>query len=101
VPRRICPIEQGDGTNVQSYSVSSTYIPVYSNGCAMYTELLGRFHWSPNIVSIVLTHDLSVFLELLINRQTTFTLHQMRFLEILTLLITQLLRKHERDQKTK
>jgi len=75
MPRRISPIEQADGTNFQAYSVSSTYIPVYSNVSAMYTQRLGRLYRPPNIVSLMLTHDLSVLLELWINRQTIFTMH--------------------------
>jgi len=69
VAGRITPIEQGHGANVDADSVSSANVPVDSHGGPMNAQLLRRFNRSPDIVSIVLTLDLTVLLEIRIYRQ--------------------------------
>jgi hypothetical protein len=67
--RRVCPVEQGYGTDVYAYSVTCADFPVNSNVGAVYTQLLGRLNWSPNAVSLMFAHNFSVLLEIRVYRQ--------------------------------
>ena len=59
MPRRISPIIQRNGANVDAYSVSNAAIPIYSAGCSMNTEFLRSFNGSPYFVAVVFGYDLA------------------------------------------
>jgi hypothetical protein len=73
VPRRFCPVIQGNGTNVDAYAVANAHVPVYSNIRSVNAQLLRRFHRSPNFVAVVLSYNLTFALEIRVNRQKLFT----------------------------
>jgi hypothetical protein len=67
--RRVCPVIQRYGANVDAHAVPSAHIPVYSNVSSMYAQLLRRLHWSPDFVTVVFAYNLSVLLEIRVYRQ--------------------------------
>jgi hypothetical protein len=71
--RRVCPVVQRHGANVDAYAVSSAHVPVDSNVGSMYAQLLRRFYWSPDFVSVVFACNLSVLLKIRVYRQKLFT----------------------------
>lgn len=70
MPRRICPVIQRHGANVNAHTVSGAHIPVDSNVSSMYAQLRRRLHGTPDFVAVVFACNLSILLKIRIYRQT-------------------------------
>jgi hypothetical protein len=66
---RFCPVKHGYRADFDADSVAVAGVPVNSNVCAMYAQLLWWFDWSPDVVTFVLTNDFAVLLKIGIYRQ--------------------------------
>jgi hypothetical protein len=66
----VSPIKHGDRANFNADTVSSTDIPIDSYVCPVDTKLLRRLDWTPNVMAIMLTGNLSILLEIWIYRQS-------------------------------
>jgi hypothetical protein len=73
MPRRVCPVIQRHGANVNAHTVSSADVPVDSNVGSMYAQLRRRFYGSPDFVAVVFAYNLAVLLKIRVYRQKTFT----------------------------
>jgi len=67
---RVCPVEQGHRTDVYAYAVASADVPVDSNVGTVYAQLLGRFNWSPDAVSLMFSYDFPFLPEIGVYWQT-------------------------------
>jgi hypothetical protein len=69
VARRICPVKQRYGANLNANAVSCADIPVNGYSGPVDAQLLRRFDRSPYVVAVVLTSNLSRFLKIWIYGQ--------------------------------
>ena len=87
MPWCVCPVVQGHGANVDAYSVSGTYVPVYGNVGSVYAQFFRRFYGSPDFVSVVFAYNFSLLLKIRIYRQKLSPYIVQRKLEILGFLL--------------
>jgi glutaredoxin len=76
--RGISPLKNADGTNFDADTVSSAYVPINRHVCSVNAKLCGRLHRSPNVVTLMLTSNFSVFLEIWVYGQTISPTHRLR-----------------------
>ena len=82
------PVKKGYGAHFYAYAVSCAHVPVHCNVGSMYAAFFWRFDGSPDVVALMLTSDLAVFLEVGVNWQNLFTHSLGLTVKILSLLCT-------------
>jgi hypothetical protein len=75
--RRVGPVKNGHRAHTYAHTVSVADFPVNRYVRPMYTELCGRSHWAPDVVSVVLVGNRSFLLKIRIYWQNRFTLSYM------------------------
>ena len=73
VSRSVCPIKEAYWTDFNANTVSGAAVPVNCNDCSMYAKFCRRLYWSPHVMTLMLTRDLSILLEICIYWQSDFT----------------------------
>ena len=81
--RSVCPIKNCNWAYVYTYSIACADFPVYGYVGSMYSKLLRRLHWPPDVVIVVLADDLSLLLKVRINRQGNITIQSLKEVNIL------------------
>jgi hypothetical protein len=78
MPRGISPLKNADRANFYADAVSSAYVPINSHVCSVNSKLCWRLHRSPNVVTLMLTSNFSVFLEIWVYWQTISPIHRLK-----------------------
>jgi hypothetical protein len=76
--RGISPLKNADGANFYADAVSSAYVPVNRHVCSVNSKLCWRLNRSPNVVTLMLTSNFSVFLEIWVYGQTISPTHRLK-----------------------